>query len=124
MFTLLEQIYGSFDSLAKRKGIFKVETIGDCYVAASGKPCVVSVCRGALKHQLSKYNFCRLVAHFSCIIQFNQLGLPEARHDHAVVMIRFARDCLNEMTQSVHRLEVILGPDTSDLAMRFGIHSG
>ena len=31
VFTLLEQIYGSFDALAKRRGVFKVETIGDCY---------------------------------------------------------------------------------------------
>jgi class 3 adenylate cyclase len=38
VFTLLEQIYGSFDSLAKRRGVFKVETIGDCYVAVTGLP--------------------------------------------------------------------------------------
>ena len=31
VFTLLEQIYGSFDALSKRRGVFKVETIGDCY---------------------------------------------------------------------------------------------
>lgn len=38
VFTLLEQIYSSFDAIAKRKRIFKVETIGDCYVAAAGLP--------------------------------------------------------------------------------------
>ena len=31
VFTLLEQIYSSFDAIAKRKKVFKVETIGDCY---------------------------------------------------------------------------------------------
>ena len=31
VFTLLEQIYSAFDSIAKKKKIFKVETIGDCY---------------------------------------------------------------------------------------------
>jgi hypothetical protein len=36
VFTLLEQIYNSFDAIAKKKRIFKVETIGDCYVAAAG----------------------------------------------------------------------------------------
>jgi Adenylate and Guanylate cyclase catalytic domain len=32
VFTLLEAIFKGFDSIAKRQGIFKVETIGDCYV--------------------------------------------------------------------------------------------
>ena len=86
MFVLLEQIYGTFDIVAKRRGVFKVETIGDSYVAAS--------------------------------------GLPHPRKDHALVMTRFARDCLNDMNQTVNELEVHLGPDTSDLAMRFGLHTG
>ena len=33
VFTLLEQIYNSFDVIARKRRIFKVETIGDCYVA-------------------------------------------------------------------------------------------
>ena len=37
MFTLLESVYNAFDRIAKKLRIFKVETIGDCYVAASGK---------------------------------------------------------------------------------------
>ena len=38
VFTLLETIYRSMDTTAKRMGVFKVETIGDCYVAATGLP--------------------------------------------------------------------------------------
>eukprot|EP00934_Nitzschia_sp_Nitz4_P004396 Nitzschia sp. Nitz4//scaffold538_size3491//2//1851//NITZ4_009265-RA/size3491-augustus-gene-0.3-mRNA-1//-1//CDS//3329554128//4386//frame0 len=38
VFELLEKIYSSFDQIAKRKGVFKVETIGDCYMAAAGLP--------------------------------------------------------------------------------------
>jgi class 3 adenylate cyclase len=38
VFLLLETVYGSFDALAKRCGVFKVETIGDCYVAVCGVP--------------------------------------------------------------------------------------
>ena len=38
VFVLLETIYGKFDSIAKRMKVFKVETIGDCYVAVTGVP--------------------------------------------------------------------------------------
>jgi Adenylate and Guanylate cyclase catalytic domain len=38
VFILLESIYGEFDSLAKRRNVFKVETIGDSYVAVTGLP--------------------------------------------------------------------------------------
>lgn len=51
-------------------------------------------------------------------------GLPEPRKDHAVVMALFARDCMEKMQELVRQLEVTLGPDTGDLANRFGLHSG
>ena len=86
VFTLLESIYNAFDKIANRRRVFKVETIGDCYMAAT--------------------------------------GLPETRYDHAVVMAGFARECLVTMNEVVRDLEARLGPDTSDLAMRFGFHSG
>ena len=38
VFTLLQTIYGEFDAIAKRRKVFKVETIGDCYVAVAGLP--------------------------------------------------------------------------------------
>jgi class 3 adenylate cyclase len=38
VFTLLETLYGAFDAIAKKRGVFKVETIGDCYVAVVGLP--------------------------------------------------------------------------------------
>lgn len=38
VFTLLQTVYGSFDRIAKRRHVFKVETIGDCYVAVTGLP--------------------------------------------------------------------------------------
>lgn len=86
VFELLEAIYGTFDKLAKQRRIFKVETVGDCYVAAS--------------------------------------GIPEAREDHAVAMAKFATDCLHKMKSTTKLLEVRLGPDTSALAFRVGLHSG
>merc|ERR1711935_1033179 len=39
-------------------------------------------------------------------------------------MARFARECLNKMHAMTKKLEVTLGPDTTDLSMRFGLHSG
>jgi hypothetical protein len=39
-------------------------------------------------------------------------------------MVRFARDCLYQMHNVLHQLTVELGPDTTDLGMRIGLHSG
>jgi class 3 adenylate cyclase len=38
VFKLLESIYNAFDKVAKKLHIFKVETIGDSYVAVCGIP--------------------------------------------------------------------------------------
>jgi class 3 adenylate cyclase len=86
VFQLLETIYGAVDKVAKHRGVFKVETVGDCYVAAC--------------------------------------GVPVARHDHAVVMARFARNCLFKMSELTRTMEVSLGPATADLGFRIGLHSG
>ena len=86
VFTLLETVYHAFDELAHKRRIFKVETIGDCYVA---------VC-----------------------------GLPEPNKNHAVNMVRFAKDCMYKMWALSKKLEATLGPDTGDLTMRMGLHSG
>jgi class 3 adenylate cyclase len=39
-------------------------------------------------------------------------------------MARFAGGCMRRMHVLTRRLEVILGPDTADLTMRMGLHSG
>ncbi|CAB9528061.1 Receptor-type guanylate cyclase gcy [Seminavis robusta] len=86
VFTLLETIYGAFDVLADKHSIFKVETIGDCYVCAT--------------------------------------GLPEPQSKHALLMVKFARDCLAKMPSLLKNLEGSLGSGTTDLSMRVGMHSG
>ncbi|GAX23164.1 hypothetical protein FisN_33Lh057 [Fistulifera solaris] len=86
VFILLETIYKAMDDIAKARRVFKVETVGDCYVAVT--------------------------------------GLPDPRKDHAVAMCRFAVDCVQKMNALTKKLEVILGPDTTDLQMRVGLHSG
>eukprot|EP00980_Cylindrotheca_fusiformis_P011574 scaffold2738_cov119-Cylindrotheca_fusiformis.AAC.10 len=84
VFILLETIYGAFDRRAYRHNVFKVETVGDCYVAVA--------------------------------------GLPEPDKDHVVAVCRFARDCVKVMQDTTLKLEVSLGPDTSELDLRVGIH--
>ena len=86
VFIMLETIYQGFDQLARRRKVFKVETIGDCYLAAT--------------------------------------GLPEAQPAHAVIMARFTWECKQKMNAMTKELEVTLGPDCSELKMRFGMHSG
>lgn len=86
VFQLLETLYQSFDEVASRLGVFKIETIGDSYIAVT--------------------------------------GLPEPRDDHAVVMARFAEECLRRMKKLTKMLEAQLGPSTGDLQGRVGLHSG
>jgi class 3 adenylate cyclase len=40
------------------------------------------------------------------------------------VMAKFANDCLKKMHDVTKRLEVELGPDTTELGLRVGLHSG
>jgi class 3 adenylate cyclase len=86
VFELLEAIYGVFDAIAIKRGVFKVETIGDCYVAVT--------------------------------------GIPAPQNDHAVIMARFARDCMSRLSELTHDLVGTLGAETADLDMRVGLHSG
>jgi class 3 adenylate cyclase len=86
VFILLQNVYQAFDIIAKRRRVFKVETIGDSYVAVT--------------------------------------GLPEPQAKHAVIMAKFAGESLLKMNQVTRDLEVVLGPDTGDLTMRVGLHSG
>lgn len=86
VFELLETIYRAFDTIAGRRNVFKVETIGDCYVAVT--------------------------------------GLPDPQPDHAVIMVKFANECMSKMNQLTTDLASSLGEDTSNLVMRVGMHSG
>lgn len=86
VFMLLETLYSAFDEIAKQRRVFKIETVGDCYVAAT--------------------------------------GMPRPRKDHAVAMCRFARGILHKTSILTNSLELTLGPGTSDLTLRIGLHSG
>ena len=51
-------------------------------------------------------------------------GLPTPRPDHCVVMAKFAQECLFKFNEMTRVLEKTLGPDTGDLQIRIGLHSG
>ena len=51
-------------------------------------------------------------------------GLPNEQPDHAVRMVKFARDCRLAMSQQINELADTLGDDTRQLEMRVGLHSG
>ena len=51
-------------------------------------------------------------------------GVPVPRKDHAVAIAKFASDILTAMPLLLTKLETSLGPDTAELAIRIGIHSG
>jgi hypothetical protein len=59
---LLENIYRTMDRAAKRYNVFKVETVGDCYVAATGLP------HPQPNHALLMIYFAR-----SCVVQVSRL---------------------------------------------------
>lgn len=51
-------------------------------------------------------------------------GLPDPQKNHAVIMARFAMECKSKMKDVTKKLVKTLGPETEDLRMRFGLHSG
>lgn len=63
-----------------------------------------------------------LLSILLCIVAVT--GLPDPRPNHAVAMVRFGIECLSQFQRILPELEILLGPDTADLAMRVGIHSG
>jgi class 3 adenylate cyclase len=54
----------------------------------------------------------------------NDLGLPAPQEKHASIMVRFAAECRAEMNVKTAELASKLGPDTADLKLRIGLHSG
>lgn len=51
-------------------------------------------------------------------------GLPEPQADHAVRMVKFSREIMAKMSEVTKKLDVRLGPDTSELSIRIGVNSG
>ena len=109
VFQLLEIIYHSFDMIAKRRRVFKVETVGDCYGRSQlSKTLLFNI--GSFGNALTNTCFS---SSFFCISVLDSVvavsGLPEPRKDHAVVIAKFAHDCIVRMNRLAKALEKSLG---------------
>ena len=83
------------------------------------------VVRSDLKIQESKTLWLQITHHIvPCLTDVATVGLPDPCPDHAVVMARFARDCLFRFNVLARRLVLELGPDCEELDIRIGVHSG
>ena len=51
-------------------------------------------------------------------------GVPQKQNGHAVLMAEFVTIAMKKMRSLVKRLEIKFGPDTSELSLRVGMHSG
>lgn len=52
-------------------------------------------------------------------------GLPNAQENHALIMAKFANECMVKMNETIRALADSLGEDTAeDLSLRVGLHSG
>jgi len=86
VFKLLETLYQTFDTVADKHKVYKVETVRDCYVAAT--------------------------------------GIPNPQTKHAEIISKFAIEVLKRTDLLSKKLELMFGPDTGELTIRIGIHSG
>jgi class 3 adenylate cyclase len=109
VFLLLETVFGVLDKIAKRSRVFKVETGKDCYRVAFTPFQISTIVTSLFK----------VGETFIAVT-----GLPDRQADHAIRMTRFALVCMAKANRAFERLETTLGPDTGDLRLRFGLHSG
>lgn len=129
MFTLLETLYGAYDIIAEKRGIYKV-----CITV------VVRVCEYVMDDLLNlvsclfsdRHNWRCVSAskfHVDPWLTPNYryvavCGLPTPRPDHAVAMTKFAIDVRSKTNEIIHELAAVLGEGTETLQMRIGLHSG
>jgi class 3 adenylate cyclase len=136
VFTLLETIYKAFDANAKRRhgkywsirfkhvvGFFKIVFTNQLVHSHSQTTLYLNNCQfNRTVLSLSYPTVYKVETVGDCYVAVT--GLPEPNKNHAVVMCRFARECITQFNGLSRQLEVILGPDTGDLSLRVGLHSG
>ena len=112
---LLGRLFTAFDKLTEKHGVFKMQTIGDAYVIASGLPFEDSITVPVRSSYCSQdsYSF-----DDSEQISFSTTKKVTIPADHLPRLIAMAQDMHNEVRK-------ILDPVTGErLEMRIGIHLG
>ena len=124
VFKLLETFYQAFDEIAKRRKVFKVETIGDCY----GKFVLLLERLKGLTHDDQNHQCLTLLTIIlfcsTLFVSVAVTGIPNEQPKHAIIMAVFATECMNKMKELVSMLAGELGQDTLNLQMRIGLNSG
>ena len=98
-------LVSTFDDIASKRNVYKIETIGDCYVAVTGLPDPPPGKNLAPVVNLS-VSITDSPSH--TIIQF---FLTETS-DHAERMCKFTRDCMDKMHLVTASLAEKMGKDT------------
>lgn len=105
VFVLLQTVCQAFDAIAKRRRVFKVETIG--------KTLLVALATNRANHLTT---LILLISSGDSYVAVT--GLPKPQTQHAWIMAMFACECRQKFLKLSKKLETVLGPDTSDLGMR------
>ena len=104
---MLDDMYSRFDTLAKKHGLFKVETIGDAYMTVGGLPEPQGIC---------------LPFYFSVILFLTLFCSPSSQKaDHTLRVGRFALEAITSAA------EVPIDRDNKRrgfVSIRVGFHSG
>jgi hypothetical protein len=89
VFILLQSVYQAFDALAKRRKVFKVETIGDSYMAVTGLP------EPMQKHAVTMVRF-----SWECLHKMREVveGLEESLGPGTAALVRTCTRYLSDLT--------------------------
>ena len=112
VFTLLETVYAAFDAIARNRRVYsKYRSLSLFFLTLEVNSKI-----------FFNVSFVEIEAHGDSYVAC--AGLPTPRSDHALTMAKYARDCLSAFGRVTEQLERSLGPDTGDLSIRVGLHSG
>uniref|UniRef100_A0A7N6BD90 Guanylate cyclase n=1 Tax=Anabas testudineus TaxID=64144 RepID=A0A7N6BD90_ANATE len=127
---MLNDIYGGFDSIVDHHDVYKVETIGDAYMVASGLPKrngnrhAVDICRMALDILAFMGTF--QLRHLPGIPLWIRIGVHSGPCAAGVVGIKMPRYCLfgdtvniaSRMESTGHPLRIHVSQPTIDILQR------
>ncbi|XP_037318972.2 guanylyl cyclase C isoform X2 [Pungitius pungitius] len=131
---MLNDIYGGFDTIVDHHDVYKVETIGDAYMVASGLPKrngnrhAVDICRMALEILAFIGNF--QLRHLPGIPVWIRIGVHSGPCAAGVVGIKMPRYCLfgdtvntaSRMESTGHPLRIHVSQPTIDILQRTDCH--